>query len=128
MWTLTNGWRTVMVVAWIGVIVGLGIVWFTSRTVGLSTWWLGPETAPRLFFVSVVPFVLPVAATVLAFRNRPLLPLAGVLAAAGTAAVGAGDINRVPGLAVVEIALAVAGALVSVASLTGMYRPPRGTP
>jgi hypothetical protein len=122
-WSLTNGWRTAMLVAWIGVVLGLGAVWYTSRTLGLSTWWLGPETAPRLFLVSVVPFVLPVAATVLIIRNRQFLPFAGLLAAAGTAAVGAGDITRIPGLAAIEIALAIAGALVSVASLAGMYRP-----
>jgi hypothetical protein len=111
-----------MLVAWAGVVIGMATVWYTSRTLGLSTWWLGPETAPRLFLVSVVPFVLPVAATVLIIRNRPFLPFAGLIAAAGTAAVGAGDISRVPGLAAVEISLAAAGAFVSVASLSGMYR------
>jgi hypothetical protein len=121
-WSLTSVWRTAMLVAWIGVVVGLATVWFTSRTLGLSTWWLGPETAPRLLFVSLVPFVLPVAATVLVIGNRPFTPFAGLLAAAATAVIGAGDIDRVPGLAAIEIALAAAGALVSVASLAGMYR------
>jgi hypothetical protein len=90
---------------------------------GLSVWWLGPETNPVPFFVTVIPFVMSAAAVLWTLAGRTRAPLVGVVAALATGAVAIGDISRVPGLAVVEGALALGGLLVSLAATSGVLRP-----
>jgi uncharacterized transporter YbjL len=119
---LTTGWRTTMALAWVGIVVGLSAVWWASRKLGMSTWWLGPSTEPRIFLVTLVPLLAPVVTVTAVLRKVRYAPLIGILAGVLTAAVGVGDIGRVPGLAAVEIALGTAGVLASAAALTGMYR------
>jgi hypothetical protein len=50
------------------------------------------------------------------------LPWYGLAASAVTAAVGLGDLGRVVRIGLVELAMAAATALFSVASLAGRYR------
>ena len=58
-----------------------------------------------------------------------IIGLIGVLGAFATAAIGLGDLGRVRGLGVVELMAAGAALLLSIASLSGMYRPvPAGAP
>jgi hypothetical protein len=121
---LTVGWRFVVGLAWSGVIVGFMVVWKASRDIGLSTWWLGPAGEPQPFYVSLLPFLAPTAMLLGVVNGARLLPWGGLAAAAVTAAVGLGDVGRVPGLAAAELALAAGGAAVSVASLGGRYRSP----
>lgn len=120
---LSTGWANVHAVAWAGVCLGLGVVAIASRRMGLSVWWLGPETNPTPFFVTVVPFVMPAVAVLWTLAGRTRAPLVGVLAAIATAGVAAGDLSRVRGLAAVEFALAVGGLLVSLAAFSGVLRP-----
>jgi hypothetical protein len=119
---LITGWRIVFAAAWVGIVVGLMAVWWASRKLGLSTWWLGPASEPRLFLVTIVPFVAPVVVVTAVLRRVPFAPLFGLVAGATTVAVGAADLGRVAGLAAIELSLGTAGILVSVAALTGMYR------
>lgn len=117
---LTTGWRVVFAIGWIGVILGIAAVWKSSRTLGLPLWWLGPEANPRPLPVQMVPFLLPVVMIIGAVRSLRHLPWLGLVAAAATVAIAVPDLDRFPGLATVEIALGVAGALVSAASLAGV--------
>lgn len=121
---LTAGWATVFWVAWVGVAAGFVAVWVSSRNTGLSTWWLGPEVRPRPLVLSLVPLVLPIFVAVLALRRVAWVPFGGIVAAAASAAIGAGDLGRVNGYAAVELALAAGGLAVSLASFAGMYRAP----
>jgi hypothetical protein len=50
------------------------------------------------------------------------LPWAGLAASGVTAAIAVGDLDRATGVALVEFAIAGAAAIVSLASLTGVYR------
>jgi hypothetical protein len=111
-------------IAWAGVGVGLMVVWKASRDIGLATWWIGPAGEPQPWYVSLLPFVAPVAMVLGAINNARMLPWAGLAAAAVTAAIGLGDLGRVPGLAAAELALAAGGAAVSAASFGGRYRAP----
>lgn len=119
---LAPGWASGLVGGWLLVTVGLGAVWVSSRTTGMSTWWLGPEARPVSPLVNALPFVLPLAVVTGALLGARHMAWLGVLAAMATAAVGIGDLGRVAGYAVAELALAVGGLLVSLASRAGTYR------
>ena len=93
-----------------------------SRDIGLATWWLGPAGDPQPVWIMLLPFVAPCAMVVGVLYGIRNLPWLGLGAAAVTAAVGLGDIGRVNGIAVVELSLAAAGALVSIAALAGRFR------
>lgn len=110
---------------WLAAALALAAVWSASRQIGLSTWWLGPPARPRPVFVNVVPFVAPLALVVAAVNRVRYLPWLGVAGAVAIAAVGLGDLGRVRGLGIAELVIAGAAALVSLASLAGMYRSAR---
>ncbi len=110
----------VLVSGWVGVILGFASVWKSSWTLGFSTWWLGPQASPRFFGLLVLPFVLPIVMVVLALTNVRYAAFAGIAAAVGTALIGWGDVGRQDKFAAVELALAGAGLLVSVAALAGL--------
>ena len=122
---LTPAWFTMMIAAWAGIVLSFAAVWNSSVKVGLSAWWLGPRSEPRIIIISLIPFVLPMAVVGAAIAKLRYLPFLGILASAVTAAVAAGDVGRVPGIGAIEFALAGAGLAVSAASFSGMYRSDR---
>lgn len=115
-------WRTVVAVGWAGIVLCLAAVWNSSRNLGLSTWWLGPPADPRPLVVQVLPFVLPILLVVGAIRNVRFLPWLGLAAAAAVAGVGLGDLDPYRRYGAIELALAGAGALLSLASIAGYRR------
>jgi hypothetical protein len=119
---LTNGWRLVTGVGWAFVLVAYAAVWKTSYELGLSTWWLGPFGDPQPVFVTMLPFVAPLVMVLLTLNNSRWLPWAGLGAAAVLAVIAVFDLSRVPRLAIVELAIAGAGALIAVAGFAGRYR------
>ncbi len=121
---LTRGWRIATGVTWGLVFVAFTAVWKSSRELGLSTWWLGPVGEPQPVVVMLLPFVAPVGMLLATFNNVRWLPWAGLVASAGTAAIGIADLDRVLRLGLVEVAIAGAAAAVSVASFGGRYRKP----
>jgi len=121
---LTRGWRIVTGVNWGMVFVAFTAVWKVSRELGLSTWWLGPVGEPQPVFVLLLPFVAPSAMLLATLNNVRWLPVGGLVASAGTAAIGVGDLSRVVRLGLVELAIAGAAAAVTVASFSGRYRRP----
>jgi hypothetical protein len=109
-------------VAWVGVAGGFGAIWYSSRTLGFATWWLGPQSQPRFILVSLLPFVAPLALAVMALMRRPWLPYLGILGAVITALVAVGDIGGPAKYWMVEFLLAGGGLAVSLAAFAGMYR------
>jgi hypothetical protein len=124
-WQLTPGWQVTVTLAWVSVCVALAAVWSTSRQLGLSTWWLGPPSQPRAVWLALTPFAPPAIVALLALTGRRYVPWAGLVAATCIAGVAAGDLGRVTGLGVLELVIACAGALVSIASFAGTYRSVR---
>lgn len=120
---LTQGWSTLMWLAWTGVVAGFAAVWYSSRITGFSTWWLGPESEPRFIGISLLPFVGPLAMIAAALRGVRRLPWAGLVASSWCAAIGIGDLGRVNGYAAVELLLAAGALAVSLASFAGLVRP-----
>jgi hypothetical protein len=121
---LTRGWRIATGVTWGLVFVAFTAVWKSSRELGLSTWWLGPVGEPQPVVVMLLPFVAPVAMLLATLNNVRWLPWAGLVASAGTAAIGVADLDRVLRLGLVEVAIGGAAAAVSIASFGGRYRKP----
>jgi hypothetical protein len=125
---LTTGWRLVTGVTWMLVVVALGCVWKTSDQLGLSTWWLGPRGEPRPIVVQLLPFVPGVLMVLAAINHVRFLPWFGLAAAGLIVLTGLFDVVRFTGLGVLEIAIGVAAAVVSLVSLAGMYRRDPATP
>jgi hypothetical protein len=119
---LTANWSTVFWLAWAGVAAGFAAVWYSARITGMATWWLGPETAPRLVLISLIPFIAPIGLAVMALSHRRWLPWWGIGGAVVTALVAAGDLGGPARYFAVEFALAAGGLLVSVASFAGSLR------
>jgi hypothetical protein len=119
---LTSTWRLLFGLGWTAIVASYAAVWETSRVIGLSTWWLGAEAQPRLIVLQLLPFYGPILVTVAAISNWRYAPYLGIVAAIGGAAIGAGDLNRVRWIAVVELVLGGAALCISVASVAGMYR------
>jgi hypothetical protein len=119
---LTQGWSTLFGVGWLLIMASFAAIWYSSRLVGLSTWWLGPETEPRLLLVNLLPFTVPAALGVAGFQRKRFLPWWGLGGAAFVALIAAFDVNATPGYAAIEFGLAGAGLCVSSAALAGMYR------
>lgn len=122
---LTPGWRNLLVVGWIGVVLGLVAVWKSSWTLGFPTWWLGPQADPRFPLLMALPFVLPVVVVVNAIRNTRYTALVGIVAAVVAENIAWGDVGHQIRFAIVEFALAGAGLAISVAALAGMVRADR---
>ena len=120
--TLTTGWRVATAVGWGGVLLGIAAVWDSSRTLGLATWWLGASSEPRPFVVQLLPSAIALVVIVAALRNLRFVPFVGIVAAAALAVVGLVDLGRYPRFGWIELALAAAGMLVSIASLAGLQR------
>jgi hypothetical protein len=119
---LTPAWRAVTALTWALVFVAFTGVWKVSRELGLATWWLGPIGRPRPVPVSLIPFIAPSLMLVAVIQNIRWLPWAGLAASGAAAAIAVGDLGRVTRLGLVELAIAMAGAAVSVASFGGRYR------
>ncbi len=119
---LTRGWRLATVFVWGATFAAQAGVWKASRELGLSTWWRGPISDPQPFLMTLIPFIGPAAMAVAALYGVRRLPWYGLAASAVTAAVGLGDLGRVVRIGLVELAMAAATALFSVASLAGRYR------
>ncbi len=120
---LTAGWSTVFWVGWLLVAGGFAAVWYSSRLIGLSTWWLGPMTDPQLILVSLLPFTVPLALMIAGYSAQRWLPWWGIGGAAFVAVIAAFDINRVPGFAAIEFGLALAALCISVSCFAGVFRP-----
>jgi hypothetical protein len=125
---LTAGWSTVFWVGWLLILSSFIAVWYSSRLIGLSTWWLGPATDPQLILVNLFPLTVPLALAVAGFRAARWLPWWGIGGALFVAGIAVFDIRAVPGYAAIEFALAIGGLCISVASFAGLFRAAPATP
>jgi len=119
---LTAGWSTVFWAGWLLIAAGFAAVWYSSRLIGLSTWWLGPATDPQLILISLLPFTVPLALMTAGYSAQRWLPWWGIGGSAFVAVIAVFDISRVPGFAAIEFGLAIAGLCISVACFAGVFR------
>ena len=119
---LTFVYRWVVVVFWLAIVAGLGVVAGGSEVIGRQVWWLGDDNRRAPFFFIVLPAVAPIVTMLAAINNRRWVPYASAVATLTTLLTAFGDRHRSPGAALVELALGIAGLLVTVASFSGRYR------
>lgn len=120
---LTLAYRWIVVVFWVGITSALGVVAGASEVIGRQVWWLGDDERRRLYFL-ILPALAPMLTILAAINNRRWVTQASALATITTLLTAFGDRHRSPGAAVVELALGLAGLLVTAASLAGRYRKP----
>ncbi|MCY7299661.1 MAG: hypothetical protein LH616_10670 [Ilumatobacteraceae bacterium] len=118
---LTAGWSTVFWVGWLLIAAAFAAIWYSSRLIGLSTWWLGPATDPQLILISLFPFTVPLALMAGGYSAQRWLPWWGIGGAGFVAVIAAFDVSRVPGFAAIEFGLAIAGLFISVACFAGVF-------
>jgi hypothetical protein len=91
----------------------------TGRTVGKPPWWLGPSVDPAPLLYVLIVAVIVAAPIVTALWWSQWTPLVGICASVGIALCALPDVADTPGVAVVEIASAVAAAMGSVSLYAG---------
>jgi len=110
-------WRRLASISWVGIAVCQVAVAVTSRNIGKSAWWLGPESNPRFPLVWAVPFLITVAAFVATQRPRKYTIVVHLVCVALLAAVATGDVANSPGVAALQYVVASIALLVSFVSL-----------
>ena len=116
---LTNTWRSVAVVSWLLVFFAIIAVAVTSRNIGKPTWWLGPQSNPSFVLLWALPFVAPIASIIAAIKFGRVASYVGFGSALLVGAIGAADIDNTPGVALIECAIAIASALIAIATFAG---------
>jgi hypothetical protein len=119
---LSDGWSLMFTIGWAAVAAGFAAVWRASWQLGLPTWWLTERSNALGALWVLVPFIPPAALIIAAARRARFLPWWGLAMSGVLGAVALFDLDRARGLALAGAAAALTGALVSVASLAGMYR------
>jgi hypothetical protein len=115
-------WATIVAIAWGLVIAGLVALGVAGRHLGVSPWWLGPETDPQPLPVWVAPFVLPGGALLMAVLNLRRALVVSFAASISCGLVALGDVADSPGVALGEALLGLAALLVTVAATAGIVR------
>lgn len=110
-------WRILATISWVGVLLCQVAVAVTSRNIGKSAWWLGPESNPRFPLVWAIPFVIIVAGLVATQRPRRYTIVVHLVCTALLAAVATGDVVDSPGVAMLQYVVAGIALLVSLVSL-----------
>ena len=116
---LTNTWRTVAVVSWLLVLFAIIAVAVTSRNIGKPTWWLGPQSNPSFVLLWALPFVAPIASIIAAVKFGRIASFVGFGSALLLGVIGVADINNTPGVALIECTIAIASALIAIATFAG---------
>lgn len=115
---LTVGWRWVLSLGWISVLVGMIAVADAARVIHKPPFWLDNG------LLIVVPFALPLLTATAALINHRMAPWCGFLAVAALAIVAVVDRVDTPGVAAALGVLALVGLLTTLASLAGRMPGP----
>ena len=116
---LTPGWRYITLTTWGAVLFCMVAVGVTGRTVGKAPWWLGPSVDPApLFYVLIIAIVVAAPIVTVLWWSR-WAPHVGLAASVGIALCALPDLSDSPGVAVVELAIALAAMLGSASSFAG---------
>lgn len=119
---LSSAWRLIVALAWIAAFFAYAAVWQTSVQIGISTWWVGPRSAPPAIWIRVLPFVVTILAVLLVVYNVRRVVEACTALGASTALIALPDLSRSVGLAVLELIISAALIAVGAAAFTGRYR------
>ena len=112
-------WKLVGVTSWLLVTAGITCAAIASRSVGKSTWWLGPESNPTFPLLWALPFLMPVVSIIAVLRLPRIAGYIGIGCSLVLAGVAIGDIAGSPGVAIIEGIVAVSALFIAIATLAG---------
>ena len=112
-------WKLVGVTSWLLVTAGITCAAIASRSVGKSTWWLGPESNPTFPILWALPFLMPVVSIIAVLRLPRIAGYIGIGCSLVLAGVAIGDIAGSPGVAIIEGIVAVSALFIAIATLAG---------
>ena len=115
-------WKLVGVTSWLLVTAAITCAAIASRSVGKSTWWLGPESNPTFALLWALPFLMPVVSIVAILRLPRIAGYVGIGCSLVLAGVAIGDIAGSPGIAIIEGITAVSALFIAIATLAGRER------
>lgn len=110
---LTLGWRWVLTLGWVAVVVGLFAVTDAATALHKPPFWVGRG------LLVVLPFLLPLATAVLAFNNHRFAAWVGWGAVFALALLAVIDRRQTPGIAASLGVLALIGAMTTGAAMAG---------
>ena len=110
-------WRRLATASWVGILLCQVAVAVTSRNIGKSAWWLGPESNPRFPIIWAVPFLITLAALIATLRTARHTIIIHLACVALLVAVATGDISNSPGVAMLQYVVAGIALVVSFVSL-----------
>ena len=112
-------WKLVGVTSWLLVTAGITCAAIASRSVGKSTWWLGPESNPTFPLLWALPFLMPVVSIIAIIRLPRIAGHIGIGCSLVLAGVAIGDIAGSPGVAIIEGIVAVSALFIAIATIAG---------
>lgn len=110
-------WRVLASVSWVGILLCQIAVAVSSRNIGKSAWWLGPESNPQFFLVSALPFAVSIAALVAVQRPQKYTVFIHLGCVVALVAIAFGDLANAPGVALLQFVVAGIALLVTFVSL-----------
>jgi len=116
---MKSPWKLVGVTSWLLVTAGITCAAIASRSVGKSTWWLGPESNPTFPLLWALPFLMPVVSIIAVLRLPHIAGYVGIGCSLVLAGVAIGDIAGSPGIAIIEGIVAVSALFIAIATLAG---------
>jgi protein-S-isoprenylcysteine O-methyltransferase Ste14 len=119
---MKSPWKLVGVTSWLLVTAGITCAAIASRSVGKSTWWLGPESNPTFPLLWALPFLMPVVSIIAVLRLPHIAGYVGIGCSLVLAGVAIGDIAGSPGIAIIEGTIAVSALFIAIATLAGRTR------
>lgn len=121
---MSEGWRTVSLLTWVGVFAALLCVAVSSRTIGRPIWWLGPSGDPAPIYFLAVPIVVTVAPIIVTMRRPHHIVRTSFVCAIALFLTALPDFSDSPGIAwaVSVIALAALLETIAVLMVTRQYR------
>jgi hypothetical protein len=115
--TLSDGWRTVSFITWVLAGASLAAVAITSRTIGRSIWWLGPESNPASPVFLLIPLLIIGVPLVVTSKLPRHITTANIACSTLLIATSLGDIGSSPAVAAAVAVVGVLSMSVSVSLL-----------
>jgi protein-S-isoprenylcysteine O-methyltransferase Ste14 len=112
-------WKLVGIASWLLVTAAITCAAIASRSVGKSTWWLGPESNPAFPLLWALPFLMPVVSIIAIIRLPRFAGYVGIGSSLVLAGVAIGDIAGSPGVAIIEGIIAVSALFIAIATIAG---------
>ncbi len=112
---LSDGWRTMAFITWVLAGASVVAIAITSRKIGRSIWWLGPESDPAPIVFVLLPLLAIAIPLYCASRKPQLLPVLSIASSGALLVSALLDVSSSPAVALASGVVAVSALSVSIA-------------